>query len=180
MVKGSSGANNTDRHRRHRSVRFFIVLFCVFLAFAIAYLKFRRSAILTPFLALNARVASYVLNLFGASADADGATLVVAGSSFQVITECTSIIPTAIYVSAVMAWHSTTREKLIGLTIGVVALFFVNVLRIISLCYAASAYPEQLHVFHIFVWPAVLIVLTVGLWLLWAERLVRTPTEKPG
>ena len=174
-----SSQEKGDRQQRRSLVRFGIILFSCFLAFAIAYFKFRRSDVLDPFLSFNAKIASFVWNLFGGSAEVDGVIISSGSDSFEVITECTSIIPTAILICAVLAWRSSAREKLIGIAAGTTVLFVINIVRIISLVYVGSAFPDYLDVAHFYVWQVLLILFTVGLWLFWAVKLVRTPPENP-
>lgn len=160
-------------------MRFAIIMVSCLLAFAIAYFKLRHSDALDPFLTFNARIAGFVWNLFGGSAKVDGVIISSGGSSFKVITECTSIIPTAILICTVLAWHSSAREKLIGIAAGTTVLFVINTVRIVSLIYVASAFPDYLDVAHFYVWQVLLILLTAGLWLFWADKLVHTPPERP-
>jgi len=159
-------------------LRFAVVLLSCFAICAILYFVFRRSDVLEPFLAFNARVSSFAVRLFGGNAQADGVFILSGRNSFQVITECTSLIPTAIFVSAVVAWQSSFRDKLIGLGVGIPLLFVINIARIISLLYVGSAFPNYLDIAHFYVWQALLIIITVGLWVLWAEKIAHSPSPR--
>jgi len=154
---------------------FVVVCLSSLTLFAILYFWLRDSAAIDPFLAFNARLASVVLNLFGGSTQVDEAVISSGDVSFRVITECTSIVPTAILVSAIIGWPSLLREKLTGVVLGSAVLFLVNVVRIITLFYIGSASPWFLDIAHSFLWGALLVVLVVAIWLLWTKRLVRTP-----
>ena len=60
---------------------------------------------------------------------------------------------------------------------GAAALFVINLVRIISLFYIGSAYPDFLDLAHFFLWQLFMIVLTIGLWLLWTVKIVHTHKE---
>jgi exosortase H (IPTLxxWG-CTERM-specific) len=177
-----SVSSQEDANRQDISLaRFGILLLSFFVAFAVAYFTLRRSTVLVPFLSFNARVSSFVANLFGGSAAADGVILSSGGNSYELIVECTSIIPTAILISAVLAWPSSLTQKFIGIAMGSAALFLVNIVRILTLLYVGSAFPDFLDIAHFYVWQALLVLLTVGLWLLWVSKFVRMPYEhSPG
>ena len=152
--------------------RFGIVFAGCLVVFGTIYIFLRHSSIFVPFLEFNARLSSSILNLFGASTVVDGVAVSGDKFSFQVSAECTSTIFTAIFVSAVAAWPSTAKEKLRGIAIVVPFLFLINLVRIVSLFYIGSAFPKFLNLAHFFLWQIFLILLTIGLWLLWAEKMV--------
>ena len=103
----------------------------------------------------------------------------VATNSFQfeITAECTSLVPTAILISGVIAWPSKRREKLAGVAMGLVALFAINLIRIITLFYVGSAFPGFLDIAHYFIWQTLIVVLAIGLWLGWTQWFV---SVKPG
>ena len=168
---------NGDQKLDRRMLRFALVLVACFVAFAIAYFMLRRSEILAPFLAFNARAASAVLSFFGLSVQSEGALISSGGHSFQVITECTSLVPTAILVSAVIAWQSSAKQKMVGILVGALFLFLLNMVRIMSLLYVGTAFPEYLDIAHFIIWQALLILATVGVWILWVSKVVRSPGD---
>lgn len=159
------------------TVRFLIIFFSCLSVFAIAYLFLRSSAAFVPILDFNAMAASSTLNLFGASTYANGAIVSSSDFTFRVTPECTSIIFTGIFISIVLAWPSKIREKLIGIAIGIAVLLFLNLVRLITLFYIGSAFPDFLDIAHFFLWQILMILLTIGLWLLWSAKIVRTPRE---
>ena len=161
-----------------RSPLRFVIIFALCLTvFGIAYVIIRDGKVLVPFLAFNGEMACTIINLLGGTAEANGVLISSGHHFFQVIAECTSLVPTAILASAMLAWKSSVKEKLIGFAIGSVALFLINTGRIISLIYVASEFPGLLDIAHFFLWPFLLILMTVALWLLWAEKIVNTPNN---
>ena len=75
-------------------------------------------------------------------------------------------------VGAVIAYPSTVRAKVAGATLGLVTLTALNLVRIMSLFWIGSAYPEYLDMAHLLVWQSAIILLAIVMWLIWAERTV--------
>lgn len=164
-----------DHIIRHKEIaRFCAIFFACIGVSAAAYLALRHNSILDPLLNLNARLATSIWNVFGHSADVDGAVAASRDFNFEVTAECTSIVPTGILVSAVLAWPSSRREKLVGVVVGTVLLFVINQIRILTLFYVGTSFPDFLDVAHYIVWQALIVLIALGLWLLWTEKLVRT------
>jgi exosortase/archaeosortase family protein len=159
-------------------VRFLLICFTCFITFAIAYLFIRESGVLSPFLAFNATLASGIVNAMGASTTVVGSVIEADSYSFQVIEECTSLIPTGVLVSVILAWPCNYKKKLMGICLGALAFFVINMGRIVSLFYVAKASPGLLDLIHFFVWGPLTVLIIVGLWFLWAKTIVRNPLGK--
>lgn len=159
-------------HLHNPIARFCIVFFSCVLIFGALYLALRHNSILDPFLNLNARLATEIWNLFGNSAEAEGAFATSAEFRFEVTAECTSIVPTGILIAAVLAWPSTRKEKMIGGLAGTAALFVINQIRILTLFYVGTAFPRFLDAAHYFIWQGLIVLIALGLWLFWAEKMV--------
>ena len=135
------------------------------------YLELRSSSLFLPVLGSNAAVTSAILNLLGEPATAHGAMVSSPDFSFKVIPECTSIVFSGIFACAVLAWPCQLRDKLIGIAFGAVMLFLLNLVRLITLFYIGAHFPRFLNPAHFFGWQALMVLLTLGLWLLWMEKL---------
>ena len=157
--------------RRHGGGRFCLIFFSCLVVFLLGYLKLRTSAVFLPVLAANAAVTSPILNLLGASATAHGAMVSSPDFAFKVIPECTSIVFSGIFACAVLAWPCQLRDKLIGIAFGAVTLFLLNLVRLITLFYIGTHFPRFLNAAHFFGWQALMVLLTLGLWLFWMEKL---------
>jgi len=149
--------------------RFYMVFVPCLIAFGIVYLMLRTNPVLDPFLEFNAGIVSAALSLFGVSSEVSGATVISSMFSFYVIAECTSLLFTGIFISAVLAWPATKKRKLNGIAIGVAGLFLLNLIRMITLFYIGSSMEGLFDIIHFFVWPIVMVVVTIGLWLFWTK-----------
>jgi exosortase/archaeosortase family protein len=68
------------------------------------------------------------------------------------------------------AYPASWRSRLLGATIGVVALTIINVLRIAFLVRIAEIAPGLFGYFHEYVWQGVFLVLVIAYAMTWVER----------
>lgn len=119
---------------------------------------------------LFAVATSAVLRLFGCATVVDGTSVVSGQFSISVVTACTGLFATGLYVVAVLLFPAAWRSRLVGCAVGVCVLFVVNVVRLVSLYYVGVHWPYALDVVHQVVWQSLLIATVVAMWLLWAGR----------
>ena len=122
-----------------------------------------------PFTALVTRVSSAILILLGVDAQAVGTRLAGEGVSFELRNGCNGVWATIIFVSAVLAFPSPLRQKLLGVLAGFAAIFCINQIRVISLYFIVLHYPGAFEGAHIYVWQSIVIGASVLLWLFWAR-----------
>ena len=122
-----------------------------------------------------ARITSGVLNGFGHRTVVAGSTVSSEIFGITVVTACTGLFTTGLFLIAVIAYPTGWRSKLIGAGLGVGGLFLLNVFRLVSLHYIGVHLPGFLDPAHQLIWQSVLIVFAVALWLLWAGRWAHAP-----
>lgn len=97
--------------------------------------------------------------------------------SYFVISECGAIEVMAIFFSAVFAFPTTWRKRLIGLVAGLPLMYLLNIGRLACLAVVGSldsSKGRQVFDFaHEYVWQAVYIVFVVVVWMIWIELVVR-------
>jgi exosortase H (IPTLxxWG-CTERM-specific) len=98
-----------------------------------------------------------------------GNTLDYRGSVFKVIDECTGIEVIALFAAAVLAFPSRWRHRLTGLALGISALALLNLIRMVTLVWLGSTSPDALEYGHVYVWPTIILTVTLGIWLHWAR-----------
>ena len=117
-----------------------------------------------------ARSTGFIVSIFGTNAYVSGTLISSPLFSVEVIPACSGILPTIIFISAVLAYPCKLREKLIGILLGVPAIFLVNLVRMVSLFYVGAYFPRIFEATHLLFWQALMIVAAVLLWLLWAQK----------
>jgi exosortase/archaeosortase family protein len=113
---------------------------------------------------------SAVLNLLGNRTVAQGTDILSSEFGISVVTACTGLFVTGLFLAAVAAFPATWRARLAGVGIGLGGLFVVNVARLASLYYVGRYWRAALEPVHQLVWQSLVIALAVSLWLLWAAR----------
>ena len=110
------------------------------------------------------------LNLLGTSTRADGTILSSDSFAVSIVAECTAVGPLVLFIGAVIAYPARLRAKTLGVLLGLVVLTVVNLIRIMSLLWIGSEYPQYLDMAHLLVWQTAIILLAIVLWLVWVER----------
>ncbi len=167
---------SANRYLQNNSTtRFCIYFFVSILISIVVYIWVRNSSTIEPFLGFNAQLATDIWNLFDNSVSAEGTLISSSDFNFEVTAECTSIGPTAILLSAIIAWPSTIKEKIKGIIVGATALFIINLIRILTLFYIGSHFPNHLDLFHYYIWQGIIVLLALGLWAFWMDKMVQSP-----
>lgn len=119
------------------------------------------------YLALYAEASGGLLRLLGFQATVTGQT--ISGDfSVTVVKGCDAMEPKALFIAAVMAFPAAWRRRLIGIVVGLAALISVNLFRIVSLYWIGARAPDWFDVMHLEVWQTILVLISIGLWVLWA------------
>lgn len=122
-----------------------------------------------------ARITSGILNGLGHRTSVSGSTVSSDLFGITVVTACTGLFTTGLFLIAVVAYPAGWRSRLLGAGLGVGGLFALNIVRLVSLYYIGVHWPEFLDSAHQLVWQSLLIVCAVALWLLWAGRWAHAP-----
>ena len=113
--------------------------------------------------------AAALVRLTGHAVVCDGETMRGA-IEISIRSGCDGLQPMAIFGTAVLAFPSSWLRRLAGAAVGVLALIGVNILRIATLFLAGVIWPQHLQTLHVHVWPALLMLCTIVLWVFWASR----------
>jgi len=161
------------------SIRFALTFLFLVLVFAILTASATADRRLhQPLSQLTVFLAAPILGMFGA-ASRSGTFLTFNGFSALIVEACDGVLPAYIYLSAVLAFPSRVDQKLWGILIGIPAIFTINLTRIITLMMVGAYWPSLFERVHIYVWQALVVALSMAVWVLWAEVFVR-PGPAPG
>jgi exosortase H (IPTLxxWG-CTERM-specific) len=125
-----------------------------------------------------ASAASGLLNLLGNRTTVVGATIQSPRFSLSVVTACTGLFLTAVFIAAVVAYPSRLREKLVGAAAGATAIFALNLVRLVTLFYVGVYLPRLVEPVHLLVWQSLLIVFVLVFWLLWAGKVTHASERR--
>src|SRR5262245_49617242 len=71
--------------------------------------------------------------LLGQHVERVGSSISAAGTSIEIVSDCSPHMPFLIYAAVILAFPSTWRQRLLGLVFGAVVIHLFNTLRIMSL-----------------------------------------------
>jgi exosortase H (IPTLxxWG-CTERM-specific) len=124
-----------------------------------------------PFTSFIAFTSGLVINLFGGTSSVNGTNLSTSQFSINVVDGCNGLYATAILISGVIAYPSKIIHKLLGVFIGFIAIFALNLVRVISLLYLGQYYPDVFKEAHIFVWQPIIILWAIFIWYIWWNKI---------
>jgi len=122
-----------------------------------------------------ATVTSGLLNLLGQETSVSGQSVVSSRFAVQIVSACTGLFMTTVFLSAVLVYPSRIAAKLIGFAIGVGGILALNFLRLVSLFLIGVYLPGFVDQAHLLIWQSLLILCGLFLWLLWAGKVAHAP-----
>ena len=173
LGKGKPSATTGPPQPKRLILRFCLGFLSFTLLFALATSTETATRYLhEPLARLLALMSVPILSLFG-EASAHGSFLAFEGFQASIVEACNGVLPTYIFFSAVLAFPSRWRAKGWGFLIGVPAIFLINFIRVVTLMILGAFRPDLFEQVHIYVWQALVITLSMAVWVYWAERFVR-------
>jgi exosortase H (IPTLxxWG-CTERM-specific) len=163
---------------RRRSIGF-LVRFAVLLAVSYFVVASRpvNDAVVVPFTAGIARTSAAVLNLVGEKVRVEGTRIRSESFAVNIENGCNGVETALLFGSAVLAFPSPWRSRLLGLALGFVAIQIINLVRVVSLFWIGAHRPSLFSASHTVLWQSVVVLCGVLLFLLWASREQRKPAE---
>jgi exosortase H (IPTLxxWG-CTERM-specific) len=168
-----SPAPDTPFWRKNRRELTFLILFVVLLggSFTLISLNWVNDHVVEPFTGGVARVSGATLDLLGQDVRMQGT--IIRGRRFAVNIRngCNGVEAMLIFLAAVLAFPAPWRARLLGLALGVVAIQAVNLVRVVALYLTGAYFPSWFDASHTVIWQTVVILFSVLLWIVWANRL---------
>jgi exosortase H (IPTLxxWG-CTERM-specific) len=122
-----------------------------------------------------AQVSTWLVTLFDPSVVATGKVMRSTANGFAVSIEagCNGVEATIVLVAAMLAFPAPLKNKLVGLTAGIVAVQGLNIVRVISLFYLGQWNFAVFEWAHLYVWQALIMLDVLVVWLVWVRTLPR-------
>jgi len=118
---------------------------------------------------LAARTVLALLTFVGADATIVDNVIVYRWFRLRIIPECTGVDVIGLFVAAVLAFPAGWSRRLTGLALGIPVLVVLNLIRLVTLIYVGTRFGVGFEYAHLFVWPALLLTATIGIWVHWAR-----------
>jgi exosortase H (IPTLxxWG-CTERM-specific) len=163
-------------------MRRFVVVFIVLLVvlWGIRISGFGQEYIVVPFTEVLAWVSAVLMTSFDSDVVAHGIDIqsLSTGFAVRIAPGCDGIEAVIILLSAVIAFPSPWKHKLIGIGIGFVAIQALNLVRIISLFYMGQWSQTMFDWFHLYLWQALIVLDALAVFLIWLRYL--PPPDRSG
>jgi exosortase/archaeosortase family protein len=116
----------------------------------------------TCYLSGYAKVAGTVLSAFEPNITIRGQDI-IGRYALHVARTCDAMDVNILLVSAIVAWSTPARQRLIAAVASVSVIVILNVTRICSLYYVGVYAPRMFEFVHIDLWPAIILLVAVGM-----------------
>ena len=154
-----------------RLLRIYLSLGAFLIVFVVAFqLDVVHQNVVVPFTGIVALTSKLVINLFGAGASVHDNILATSGFSINIVDGCNGIYAIAILISGVLAYPASWKHRLWGILLGTLAIFLLNLIRVISLFYLGQHYPRLFEGVHVYVWQPIIIVWAIVVWDFWSRH----------
>lgn len=170
-----------NRLRRNRDLVKCYLLFTllVILGFSLVTTPLGQKICLEPSNFLTADCSALCLRVIGMNAYSEGTLLQSGLGSVDIKEGCNGIYATILFLAGVLAFPTNWRNKLIGVLFGTVAIFIINLIRVMTLLYLSIYHPTLFHEAHQYIWQFAIILIGGGLWVLWYDKIVSSARRAP-
>jgi len=164
----------------------FFLLFVALLAllFGLELTPWAQAWFVEPWTHALAGISSALVTLFDSHVVTVGKVIRSTSNNFAVSIEagCNGVEATLVLIAAMLAFPAPWKHRLLGLVAGVLAVQFLNVLRVISLFYLGQWNRQLFEWAHLYVWQALIMLDVLVVWLIWVRRVPggEGPDAPPG
>jgi exosortase H (IPTLxxWG-CTERM-specific) len=153
------------------------IIFIAFITitFSILITPWGKEQLAQPLNRFIAVVSTSILNLLGTAASASANNIMSGEASVKIKEGCNGVYATMIFLAGIVAYPTSLRKKLIGVVLGTIALFIVNLVRVLSLFYLSAFFPELFDEAHLYIWQFAIIIIGGLFWLVWYDKIVSPP-----
>lgn len=155
-------------------LRFFLIFLLIQGSLFVAELtKPVQEAFVTPFTEGIAAISAWLVKLFDSSVISQGIVIRNMDNGFAVAIQagCNGVEATIVLIAAMVAFPSPWRWKLIGISVGFLAIQFMNLLRIITLFYLGQWNQTAFEWAHLYIWQALIMLDVLLVFLIWLRLL---------
>jgi len=165
-----------------RMFRFFALFIVLLLTlFALRISTWGHEWITEPFTGVLAWISAHLVMLWDPNVISYGVVIQNTVNKFAIgiAPGCDGIEAVIILASAVLAFPSPWKHKIVGIVIGFFAIQALNLVRIISLFYLGQWNQTLFDWFHLYLWQALIVLDALAVWLIWLRYLPRRPRNPP-
>ncbi len=169
-------ASLSDKIKENRTLLTFGALFVFFCAAFYAITRLTPSTF-APLNNYTAAALGFLLHALGMPPTLEGVIVSAGGFSVKIIDECSAIFVFILFISFVLAYPTSLKNKAIGLIFGIPSLFVVNTLRLTVVFFAGLWRPDLFEYVHAYLWQTIMIILVFISCLAWLHYVVMVTTR---
>ena len=159
--------------------RFIGVFFLILISlFTLEMLAPVQENVIVPFTKSLARICAFIIQPFDETVLAAGKVLRFSDTGFAVSIEagCNGVEATIVLIAAVVAFPAKWPVRCVAIALGFIAIQVLNIARIISLFYLGNWNMEVFSWIHLYLWPALIMLDVLIVFILYLRYLARTET----
>jgi len=154
----------------------FVLLGSLAVFYSLASTAWFRERIFDPVLGFEARLSAFVAAGLGLDAHADARTIRSGEFLIELQRGCDALEPAVLFALAVIASPASMPHKMTGILAGTLALFGLNVVRIVSLVAVSARRPKAFELVHM-EWQVAFVLIGIVAWAAWAAWSTRRARE---
>jgi exosortase/archaeosortase family protein len=129
-----------------------------------------RADALDGLIAVTTRASAFLIGLFGIPFTVAKDSILLDGVTLGINLECTGAFVAAAFGALVIAYPSSTKQKLTGLLVGIAVIGVANLVRIALVAVAAEWAPGYFAFLHDYLYQVALVFIAAVVWLVWMGR----------
>jgi len=118
--------------------------------------------------------------LFARDAQATGTIVSARGVHFDIVADCTPLMPAIVLAAACLAFPAPWRWRLAGVIGGTVALWTYNQIRLLILFVVEWRWPGAFDFVHVYLWQTFTLIVVFLLFVAWLRLLARPAVSRAG
>jgi exosortase/archaeosortase family protein len=176
--RDDKGARGVDRGTAWPAVFFFLRFVAMWLAALLAISWF--PGIETMAIHNTASALGVIVALFVHDVHAVGSVVSARGVSFEIVADCTPLMPAIVLAAACLAFPARWRWRLAGVIGGTVALWIYNQVRLLILFVVEWRWPATFDFIHVYLWQTFTLIVVFLLFVAWLRLLARPAARRAG
>jgi exosortase H (IPTLxxWG-CTERM-specific) len=165
--------------RRNQDLLKAYAIFVLFTAagFSIVLADWSSGSFLDPVNCFTASASGWIINLLGGHSTVSQTSISSPYGGVTIAEGCNSVYVTILFLAGIFAFPARWKQKVLGAIMGTVALFVINLIRVVTLFYLSGRDYWLFQEAHLHIWQFLIILAGGLLWLLWYDKIVKVPAH---
>ena len=151
-------------------------IFIFFTSLAIFYFLSINFESFIPFFNMQSTTQAlfFFLKTIGINSSAGTYQIVFPNFAITIVRQCTGIFEVMAIVSCILAFPSSIKKKITGISLAIPTIYFFNMGRLIFLSILGIYYPSVFEAVHDYLLQLTFVFLVVFFWIFWIDKVVKS------